>query len=552
MSVQIGSVVGQYEITGHVGKGGMATVYRGHHTRLGRDVAIKVMHPGLSQDDNFQMRFEREARIVAQLDHAHIVTLYDFDEHEGQPYLAMKYIAGPTLKRYALKRGLSLAETEAIMRQLATALDYAHSKDVLHRDLKPSNVLIDANDKPHLTDFGLARLTQSGESTMSQDMMLGTPYYISPEQAQGSKAIDHRTDLYSFAVILYELISGHVPFTGDTPYAIVHGHIYEKPAEPSYHNAELTDAIDAVLMRAMAKDPNKRYNSATELMDAFADALKNTSDDVQQSSVTPIDLPKMGDDSTIPPQISVPQNPAQKSGAMPVPPSPPKPRKPPTPVPSDISAPKYKTGEDGRQMQVESSLDLGGIDLSQVGKRIETGVQNLASLIEERIDSELKIRNSDLSLTEEEKVRREVQKQMKARREFASHLSIYLAVNGGVIAIWLFTGAGFFWPFFPLFLWGMGVFGQGYEYYDKYGGGRERREEMIEREVERKLERSMTGKAKKEKNDGDIIYDYDDGANDGISLSRLDDAVGNVRLNDEGELTDSFIDERQSERNHRN
>src|SRR5690606_9931903 len=220
MALTEGQVIGPYKIVEQMGQGGMATIYKAYHARLDRMVAIKVMHQAFLEDQNFLSRFEREAQIVAKLEHPHIVPVYDFAEHEGQPFLVMKYIEGQTLKALNERGALPLEEIVRIMPPIAAALDYAHRQGVLHRDIKPSNIILDNQGTPYLTDFGLARMAQSGESTLSTDMLLGTPHYISPEQAMGRRDLDSRTDLYSLGVVLYELVVGRVPFSADTPFAV--------------------------------------------------------------------------------------------------------------------------------------------------------------------------------------------------------------------------------------------------------------------------------------------------------------------------------------------
>lgn len=275
MAWQQGERVGPYVIDSQLGQGGMATVYKAHHPQLDRHVAIKVMHQNFLEDESFHARFQREAQIVAKLEHPHIVPVYDFSEHEGQPYLVMKFVPGKTLKEYILKRGaLDLDDIVRIMSAVSSALSYAHKKGVLHRDIKPSNIVIDEEDTPYLTDFGLARIVQAGESTMSADMLLGTPNYISPEQARGKKNLDARTDLYSLGVVLYELVVGRVPFTADTPFAIIHDHIYTPLPMPTQINPAIPPALEAVLLRALAKQPADRYADASELMQDFKDAIE--------------------------------------------------------------------------------------------------------------------------------------------------------------------------------------------------------------------------------------------------------------------------------------
>lgn len=274
MALRIGDSLGPYRIVKQAGQGGMATVYLAHHQELGRDVAVKVMHQAMLDDPNFIVRFKREAQIVAQLEHPHIIPIYDYNEFEGQPYLIMKFVAGHTLK-YEINQGaLSLERILHIMTPIADALTYAHNKGVLHRDVKPSNIVIDQLDVPYLTDFGLARITQAGESTLSQDMLIGTPNYMSPEQGRGVRELDARTDIYSLGIILYELIVGDVPYKADTPYAVIHDHIYTPLPMPRVINPSIAPEVEAVLAKALAKQPSERYASANALMNDFRAALK--------------------------------------------------------------------------------------------------------------------------------------------------------------------------------------------------------------------------------------------------------------------------------------
>ncbi len=275
MPLHEGENVGAYRVIGQLGQGGMATVYKAYHAQLNRYVAIKMMHHAFQENENFLARFRREAQIVALLEHPHIVPVYDFNEHLNQPYLVMKFIEGKTLKGTLVDGALTLEQVNHVMTAVASALTYAHSKGVLHRDIKPSNIVIDNENVPYLADFGLARIAEAGESTLSADMIMGTPHYISPEQALGEKNLTARTDIYSLGVVLYELAVGRVPFSADTPYAIIHDHIYTPLPLPSQVNPDLPPSVEMVLLKALSKDPQDRYESAVEMVDAFKKAISD-------------------------------------------------------------------------------------------------------------------------------------------------------------------------------------------------------------------------------------------------------------------------------------
>lgn len=546
MTLQIGETVGPYEVISPLGQGGMATVYKAHHKRLDRYVAIKVMHTAFMQDDSFLARFEREARIVARLEHANIVPVYDFSDHEGQPYLAMKFIEGPTLKRRAMKQGLSLEETANLLTPIADALDYAHAHDVLHRDMKPSNILLDLEDRPYITDFGLARIAQMGASTMSADMMLGTPFYISPEQAQGSKDLDSRTDIYAFGVILYELITGAVPFNADAAYAIVYSHIHAKPDLPSMRNPQLPKDLDPILLKAMAKNPQERYATARALMHDFNAVLASQG---RQVPYTPETLER----ETSSPTLSISVTPTDSAEKQ---------RGPgqtfigPSQVSQDIK-PSPPTDPKQRRVAIEGSLNLGDIAeqirkvrWDEVGEQMKSRVQDFASMIEEGIDSEMKsrgVRPEDPTDASEGAVRRRVAKRMKARQELAGHIATYLFVNAGLVFIWLMFTRGFFWPIFPIFFWGLGVVGQAWDYVSKHGPGEVKRREWMEREVERELQRTQQHRRQKgvsdTKSKAKNISLEDESGIDYDMADRLNADVPRSRVNDEGELTDSFVEE---------
>jgi len=286
MPFNLGENIGPYRIVEQLGQGGMATVFKAYHAALDRYVAIKALHPAFGEDPNFEARFQREARLVAKLEHPNIVPVYDYAEHEGRPYLVMKYIEGDTLKARLALGPLTSAEINKVVDSVGPALAYAHKNGVLHRDIKPSNVLLATDGEMFLADFGLARIAQSGESTLSSDMIMGTPQYISPEQAMGKKDLDEGTDIYSLGVMLYEMVVGQVPFNADTPFSIIHDHIYTPLPMPRAVNADVPDSVERVLLKALAKERADRYPDVTGLTNAFKHAWKEAGVPMQGTSLT--------------------------------------------------------------------------------------------------------------------------------------------------------------------------------------------------------------------------------------------------------------------------
>ena len=259
----IGQTLAQYQILGEIGRGGMAVVYRAYQPTLERYVAIKVLPQQFTFDREFVERFLREARAAAKLNHPNIVTIHDVGHADGIYYIVMEYLEGPSLTDLLRQQRALLSQQAAqIVAQVASALDYAHGQGFVHRDVKPGNILLGAGDVAKLTDFGIVKAAEGTRLTQT-GTLLGTPEYMSPEQAKGLE-VDHRSDIYSLGVVAYEMLTGRVPFSGDTM-AVLHAHVYEQPDLRS-----LPAGVQGVLGKVLAKDPRQRYGSAT----AFAQALE--------------------------------------------------------------------------------------------------------------------------------------------------------------------------------------------------------------------------------------------------------------------------------------
>jgi eukaryotic-like serine/threonine-protein kinase len=266
----IGHTLGPYQVLEELGRGGMAIVYKAFQPSLGRYVALKVLPEYFQHDPEFIARFQREARAAAQLNHPNIVTIYDVGEQAGVHYIAMEYLDGGSLRDRLARGPLSVDQAQQIVEQVGSALDYAHTRGLIHRDVKPANILFTADNRPKITDFGIARASDGTRLTRT-GVLMGTPEYMSPEQAQGG-LVDCRSDLYALGVMLYEMLTGRVPFQADTPHATLYAIIYQPPPPPRQIRPDLPLVAETVLLKGLAKHPDDRYQSGVELAIALRDA----------------------------------------------------------------------------------------------------------------------------------------------------------------------------------------------------------------------------------------------------------------------------------------
>ncbi len=276
MSEELRRLGDRYEIGEVIGRGGMAEVHEGRDLRLGRRVAIKILRPDLARDPSFQARFRREAQSAASLNHPNVVAVYDTGEDvladtpdstgAVVPFIVMEYVDGQTL-RQLMSSGRRLLPERALEITGGTlaALDYSHRHGIVHRDIKPANVMLTRGGEVKVMDFGIARaLADSGQTMTQQSAVLGTAHYLSPEQARG-EVVDSRSDLYSTGCLLYELLTGRPPFTGESPVSIAYQHVSEAPVPPSQFDPSVTPQIDTIVLRSLAKNPEDRYQSAAEM-----------------------------------------------------------------------------------------------------------------------------------------------------------------------------------------------------------------------------------------------------------------------------------------------
>ncbi len=265
----VGQTLGQYQILDRLGRGGMADVYKGYQSSLDREVAIKVMLPHVASDEGFSVRFQREARAVAALRHAHIIQIYDFGQENGIYYMVMEYIQGQNLRDYLgdiRKRGekMAIRDILRILSQIGTALHYAHEQGLLHRDIKPANVMLTPEGTAILTDFGLAKII--GGTRITGSNIIGTPVYMAPEQIVASSTVDRRVDVYALGVMFYEMITGQLPFSADTPAAVINQHLRQPLPDPRDFRPDMPVYLVNVIKKALAKEASERYQTVQAML----------------------------------------------------------------------------------------------------------------------------------------------------------------------------------------------------------------------------------------------------------------------------------------------
>lgn len=309
MAEFIGKTIGRYHILEQLGEGGMALVFKAYDTRLEREVALKVIRRGAFAPELLEevlKRFEREAKSLARMSHPSIVKVHDFGEHEGAPYLVLEYLPGGTLKRL-LGKPLPWREALRLLLPVARGLAYAHQRGILHRDIKPANVLITENGEPMLSDFGIAKILEGEQATSltSSGMAVGTPEYMAPEQWKGQTI--PQSDIYSMGIVLYEMVTGRKPYSADTPAAILIKQATEALPRPSQFGIDLPESVEFLLIKALEKDPDFRFQD----MNAFVTALEGLLDVDTLYAGKTASAPAPPTPAPVPPTASTPQPPSQ-------------------------------------------------------------------------------------------------------------------------------------------------------------------------------------------------------------------------------------------------
>jgi len=282
--IPAGASIGAYVVESPLGRGGMGVVYRAYHPRLQRWAAIKLLPP-FGNTEEARQRFEREARAVARLRHRNILSVFDFGDFNGQPYMVTEYMPNGSLQERLPKQPLEPQQALDVLKPLGDALDYAHAQGIVHRDVKPANVFLDGEWQPVLADFGLAKMYSEDSITMS-GAVSGTPSHMAPEQARGSEPTG-KADLYALAVIAFQLLTGRLPFTGASVMDILYQHVNDPAPAPSSFNQALTPAVDAVVARGLTKDPNQRWDTCEAMVAALDAAVHGRLDERTMAAAAP-------------------------------------------------------------------------------------------------------------------------------------------------------------------------------------------------------------------------------------------------------------------------
>ena len=294
-----GKQFGPYQIVAPLGEGGMAAVYKAYQPGMERYVALKVLPRNYADDAQFLARFQREAKLLAQLQHPHILPVFDFGQAEGYTYIVMPFIQSGTLTDQLKGSPVPLARIRQIITQVGEALNYAHARGMIHRDIKPSNILIDESGNCLLTDFGLARMVEDAVNLTSTGTIMGTPAYMSPEQGSGSK-IDARSDIYSLGVVLFEMATGRVPYQAETPIAVVFKHVQDPLPPARSINPDLPEAVELVILKSLAKNPEDRYQTAADMVRAIQAAIPESHIFAAAAATTTVAQKPAGEPAPVP------------------------------------------------------------------------------------------------------------------------------------------------------------------------------------------------------------------------------------------------------------